>query len=345
MFSSKKSYTKIIVLILFITLLSNCKIVFYGVEQGIGQIKLVNKAVPIKKIMKDSLYADSIKTRLAFVEEVKQYAIDSLGLKKSKNYSTFYDQHGKQIVWIVYAAPKYKMEAYNWKYPILGKMPYKGFFNQKKAEREANKMKEQGFDVRIGNVSAWSTLGYFKDPILSNVLDRSDGELAELIIHELTHATVYVKGEAQFNENLASFIGINGAKKFLIHKYGKNSEKYNEYIGKLNDQELITNHFLKATKKLDSLYNTFEGKTDIKKDSLKTNMIEQIIIDMKNIPFYNTEIPERYWEKRELINNAFFAIYITYFMDLSQFEDQYKNEFNSNIKKYMKYIAKKYKSV
>lgn len=345
MIAYKNPFVKIVVLILFITLLSNCKIVFYGVEQGVGQIKLVNKAVPIKKIMGDTLYADSIKIRLAFVEEVRQYAIDSLGLKKSKNYTTFYDQHGKPIVWIVYAAPKYKMEVHNWKYPVLGKMPYKGYFKQKKARREANKMKEKGFDVRIGIVSAWSTLGYFKDPILSNVLNRSDGELAELIIHELTHATIYVKGEAQFNENLATFIGVNGSKKFLIYKYGKDSEKYAEYIGELNDHDLITNHFLEATTKLDSLYNTFEGKTDTQKDSLKTSMIEQTIINLKDIPFFNTEIPDLYWAKKELINNAFFAIYMTYYMDLSQFEEEFKNEYNSNIKEYMDYITSKYKSV
>ncbi len=326
-------------------MLSNCKIVFYGIEQGIGQLKLVNNSVPIEKIMEDSLYADSVKNRLRFVAEVKQYAIDSLGLKKSKNYTTFYDQHGEPIVWIVFAAPKYKMEAYNWKYPVVGKLPYKGYFKKEKAENEASKMREKGFDVRVSTVSAWSTLGYFRDPILSNVLFRSKGELAELIIHELTHATLYVKGEAQFNENLATFIGVNGAKKFLISKYGKNSEEYFEYTGKLEDEEKLASYFLDATKKLDNLYNTFEGITDVQKDSLKNEKINEIIISLQDISFFDKEIPSRFLAKKDLINNAFFAIYITYYMDLYQFEEQYKNEFNSNIKEYMLFITEKYKSV
>lgn len=339
----KRNIIKISFILIFIVLLSNCKIVFYGIEQGIGQIKIVRKSVPITQILQDTTYADSLKKKLRIVQEARSFAIDSLGLSQSKNYTHMYDQKGKDINWVVFASEKYKIEPFNWKYPVLGKMPYKGYFDYKKAWREAERLRAKGYDVKIRTVAAWSTLGYFRDPILSNSLFTSDGELAELVIHELTHATIYVKGKSQFNENIATFVGFEGAKRFLIQKYGKNSPQYKEYIGVLSDEKKIVNHFIQSAKVLDSLYSSFTSEmTNAQKDSLKAKTIKNIVLQMSEIDFYDKKIPSYYSKNVSGINNAYFALLRTYYMDLSAYDEELQQN-NSNLKKYISFAKEKYK--
>ena len=335
---------RIILILILILLLSNCKIVFYGIEQGIGQLKLIHNSVPIEEAVEDSIFADSLTEKLLLIEEIKRYAIDSIGLKESKNYTTVYNQKGKPIVWIIYATPRYIMKAHLWKYPVVGELPYIGFFKKHKAKKEIEKFEADGFDVRVGTVSAWSTLGYFKDPILSNVLYKSEGEIAELIIHELTHVTLFVKGEAQFNENLATFVGVTGAKKFLISKYGKNSKQYNEYIEILHDSEILANYFLKGGQKLDSLYNTFADETSEKiKEKQKKVLINNIIRSIDSLELFDKTLPEKFQKNIDKLNNAFFIGYIMYYTDVSALKNEYNQNFDQNLKKYMSYLCEKYK--
>jgi predicted aminopeptidase len=284
-----------------------------------------------------------MKVKLRFVQEIKKYAIDSLGLKKSKNYEKVYDQKGETIVWIIYAAPRYEMSAYNWDYPVVGKLPYKGYFKKEKAIKERKKMILLGYDVRMGTVSAWSTLGYFKDPILSNSLYQTEGELAELIIHELTHSTIFLKGQAQFNENLATFIGEEGAKLYLIDKYGESSKEYLDYIGTLNDSKKFSQHILKGSIQLDSLYKSFTNKLDTtQKQKLKTETIYEIVKNIDTLSLYDTTISTKFLNKISLINNAFFVGYITYYESQNEFNDEYFKNYYPDLKKYIEFLIEKY---
>ena len=340
---TKHPIFRLVLLFVLILFLSNCKIVFYGIEQGIGQMKLIRNSVPIDDVLQDSLFADSLKEKLLLVREIKQYAIDSIGLKESKNYTTLYDQKGKTIVWILYAAPKYKMEAYMWKYPVVGELPYIGFFKKPKAKKEIEKLKSKGYDVSTGTVAAWSTLGYFKDPILSKALYYSEGELAELIIHELTHVTIFVKGESQFNENLAIFVGINGAKQFLIYKYGINSKEYKDYIGHLYDSNKLANYFIETGNQLDSLYNSFsENMLETEKEEQKNNMLTNIINSLDTLEFYDRTLANKYQNNKAIINNAFFMGYKTYYSDVSEFQREYEESYNSNLSNYIIFLSEKH---
>ncbi|MBN1251224.1 MAG: aminopeptidase [Bacteroidales bacterium] len=333
-------------LLLISLIISNCNLIFYGIEQGAGQIKILTNAKPIKKFMQDSLYPDSLKQKLILVEQIKKYTIDSLGLNPSKNYNTLYDQKGKDILWVVIAAEKYKMKEYLWKFPVLGKLPYKGFFKKHKAINEAEKLKNKGFDSQVSTVSAWSTLGFFKDPILSEMLNRPTGEIARLIIHELTHSTLFIKGDAEFNENLATFVGDEGAKQFLIDKYGIKSNYYKEYIGELIDIENFSAHVLKGAEKLDSLYNKFpKNISDIEKDDLKTKLITKIIKDLDTIKFHNNHDFSNLTDSSNIPNNSFFIGYITYRKNQNQFYTEFKEKYNSDFKKYLNYLKSKYKSI
>jgi predicted aminopeptidase len=335
-----------LLMFLLIILIGNCKLVGYGLEQGIGQIKIIRNARPIPEMLKDSVISDSLKRKLSLVEEIKRFAIDSLGLNPSKNYNTFYDQKGKPILWITVGSQAYKIESYTWKFPIVGRVPYKGFFDKEDAIKEAEKLKAEGFDSRVGTVSAWSTLGFFKDPILSDMLDQSEGQIARLIIHELTHSTLYVKGNAQFSENLATFIGDEGAKFYLQQKYGALSKEYLEYIGELNDLEKFSDHILRGSMQLDSLYSNFNpGLNDSLKKEQKYVLIQKIMNDLDTINFYVPTKFSRLQNPNSLPNNAFFVGYVTYHKEQGEIWDDFSNQFNSNFRAYLVYLKSKYQSV
>jgi predicted aminopeptidase len=327
--------------IIAIIFLSNCKLVTYIAKQGTGQLRILRNARPISEMLQDPNVSDSLKNKLLLVQQIKQFAYDSLGLKPSKNYNTFYDQKGKPILWVAVGSHAYKMEAYQWKFPILGKMPYKGYFKEEEAIKEANRLTQKGFDSRVATVSAWSTLGYFKDPILSQMLNQSEGQIARLVIHELTHSTLFIKGNVQFNENLATFVGDEGAKQYLKNKYGAESAEYKQYIGELNDVVLFSEHILRGAKKLDSLYARFTpGLPDSSKKEQKYKLIEQIINELDTISFYENITFSRL--KSKLPNNAFFMGYITYHHDQGEIWDEFKNSFNSDFRAYLNFLQKKY---
>ena len=132
--------------------------------------------------------------------------------KKTKNYSTFVNLHRPYVTYIVSAAPKNELKYYTWYFPIIGSVPYKGYFNEAGANGEARDLASEGYDTYVRGVTAYSTLGWFKDPILSSMLAYSDYDMVNTIIHETVHTTIYIKSNANFNERLASYLGDLGAR-------------------------------------------------------------------------------------------------------------------------------------
>ena len=219
----------VIVLVLFITAAFNYELIVYGIGQGNGQFKILWNAQPVEKLLASNEVPDSLKQKIRLVEDIRQFAFDSLGLTRNENYTTIYDQKGKEILWVVTACEPYQFIPRIWSFPIIGSFTYKGFFDLEKAKKLAIELKEEGNDVDIRSVSGWSTLGWFKDPILSNMLFDDDGELASTIIHEITHGTLFIPDSMTFNENLASFIGNQGAIKFLSSTNGNDAPAVIEF--------------------------------------------------------------------------------------------------------------------
>jgi hypothetical protein len=185
---------------------------------------------------------------------------------------------------------------------------------------------KKGYDTDYDVVSGWSTLGWFKDPVLSSMLMKKEGNLANLIIHELTHGTLYIRDNVEFNENLASFIGDKGAEKFLADTYGTTSEQYCSYEEGKFDMALYSSHILKGATRLDSLYKTFTFKTPLPlKETLKEAYIKKIIVDGNFLPFYKKSRFSKLFGKGKMPNNAFFIDYKRYRSKQNQFEIEYKN--------------------
>jgi predicted aminopeptidase len=311
-------------------------LVSYGIDQGIGQLKIVWQARPVTEVLNDPGISDSVKVKLRLIEEIKKFAIDSLGLKASKNYSTLYDQHGKPALWVLTASEQYNLKPYEWKFPVVGKVSYKGFFIYENGKKEEEKLKRDSFDTDFQPTSAWSTLGWFRDPILSNFLFRNEGQIAELIIHEMTHATLYVKSSVDFNENLASAVGEEGAEKFLIAEHGDSSTELLEYRNRNEDYNRFASHMLSGAKQLDSLYQSFtQNETRGKKATLKQQLIGEIVSSLDTVSFHNKKRYAKIFSVNHLPNNAYFLGFTRYDAQKEEMKKELREKFHHDIKKYL----------
>jgi predicted aminopeptidase len=315
-------------------------LVSYAARQGYGQLNIVWRARPVNEFLVDPNFPDSLKKRLLFIDEVRKYAIDSLGLKDTENYKTMYDQKGKEIMWVVMACKPFALEPKEWEFPIVGTVPYKGFFNEKLAIQLKTELEKEGWDVIVRNPGGWSTLGWFTDPILSKMLNRSEGDLANLIIHEMSHATIFVKDSIDFNENLATFIGDRGTEKFLTDRYGEISLQYRTYIEEDKDYIKYVDHMLRGARYLDSLYKGMKEDLPLsKKLELKKTAIAHIVNELDTLSLALASKPSERFRSR-LPNNAYFMNFRQYQEKQGTFWDE-RARFAS-LREYIAYLSEKY---
>ncbi len=313
----------------------------YGIQQGIGQLKIVWQARPVKEVMEDPAFPDSLKARLSLIAEIRRFAIDSLGLKDTENYTKVYDQKGQEIMWVVTASEAFKLKPKLWHFPIVGSVPYKGFFDKEKAKALRNELDKEGWDTSVRNPGGWSTLGWFKDPILTGMLDDSDGGLASTIIHEMVHATIWVKDSVDFNENLASFIADTAAYTFLAAKYGKDSRPYLDYRNSEKDYRKYSDHMLRGALKLDSLYTTLKEQDFVsKKRQVKNDFILRIVNSLDTLPLLRVKKPSKRFSKR-LPNNAYFMGFRHYHAKLPTFKKEFDRSFKGDLRSYIKFLSLK----
>lgn len=329
-----------VVIIIIISVAIYWPLISYGVRQGIGQLEIIIKAKPTSEFLQDPAFPDSLKAKLRLIEEVRRFAIDSLGLKDTENYKTLYDQKNQEIMWVVQACEPFELKPKQWHFPIVGSVPYKGFFNKDKALQLRKELEEEGYDVSVRNPGGWSTLGWFNDPILSGMLDRSEGDLAGLIIHEMVHATIFVKDNVDFNENLADFIGDTAAYHFLKHRYGIESKPYLDYLHSDQDYRKYTRHILRGTRSLDSLYTSMKNDPIEVKKEKKEKMIAQIVNTIDTLKLYRPRQTSSV--KRKLPNNTFFMSYRLYRAKQSTFEKELNEKFNGNLRAYIIYLSEKH---
>lgn len=177
-------------------------------------------------------------------------------LKPTDNYTTYFDTRGRPVSWAVTASRKDRFAPYTWWFPIIGTVPYKGHFDKEDALDEARDLEAEGFDVSVGPVGAYSTLGWFSDPIFSSMLEDTEDEIVELILHELTHSTLYVNGQGDFNESLASFVGREGALEFIARKWGVDSPVYRRAADRFADEDKIDAFMHELFEEFDAYYKS-----------------------------------------------------------------------------------------
>jgi predicted aminopeptidase len=190
---------------------------FYG--QAIsGQLEILRESRPNPQVCKDSATSPALRRQLAAVERIRRFASDHLSLPGSASYGKYADLKRKHVVWVLYAAPEFSLHAKTWHYPAIGEMDYRGYFREQDSVALSSQLKREGYDVFIGGVDAYSTLGWFHDPVLNTFVNYPDIDLAETIFHELTHRKVFHSGDTVFNESLANTVAEEGVKRWLQHE-------------------------------------------------------------------------------------------------------------------------------
>lgn len=203
----------------------------YLLQAGEGQLDLLCRARSIDSAVANEDLDPQTRRLLGDVPNIKAFASRN-GLVPTKSYEDFVDLERPYVVWVVSAAPPLSLEPKRWSFPIVGSVPYLGWFDKHLARNHADQMAADGWDVDMRGSSAYSTLGWFNDPVLSSMIERApdaDGELANVILHESVHATIYVAGQSEFNEGLATFVGDHLTVLYLTERFGGQSTQLIEW--------------------------------------------------------------------------------------------------------------------
>ena len=261
-------------LILFSVFTSGCSTVGYIWQAGRGQLSLMNQARPIEDVLKDPREAPRVKRMLASIDGIKSY-VESRGLKRTHNYQEYVKLDREAVSYVVTASDPLKFEPKLWSFPVVGSFSYLGYFSVEPARALAEELRAQGYDVDVRGAQAYSTLGWFKDPVLSSMLPETDDEiggLVNVVIHESVHATVYIPGQTSFNESLASFVADKMTPDYLASKFGEQSVELKKYAEDDHARDQRVHLFVNAYQELEGVYTsaaTKESKLAQKEKILK----------------------------------------------------------------------------
>jgi predicted aminopeptidase len=298
-------------------LLSGCG-VGYLWHVTVGQATLLARQQAIDDVLlHDSQLSGSERQKILLILAVRTFAAEHLGLNVSDSYTTFVRVDGPYVTYTVSAAPKDSLHPYVWRFPIVGRVPYKGYFKKEYALQEEQTLAAAGYDTYVRGVRAFSTLGYFNDPVLSCMLTYTDAALINTIIHELLHQTVWIKGSVSFNESLANFVGEHGTLAYLAQRYGASSPEVQHYQDVLADAKIFESYMQALIERLQTLYQQPISRDD------KLHRREQIFADAKAayptvFPTMKTTYYQRYFERRTL-NNAVLMSFRQYHDDTTFF--------------------------
>lgn len=191
------------------TALSGCSIGYY-LHSASGQAALMARRVPIAEAVDDQTIPEAVRARLRRVQTARAFASNALGLPPDKGYRTYASLDRDYAVWSVTATGEFSLQPEEWCFPVAGCVSYRGYFSETKARAFASKLERRGLDVAVRGVAAYSTLGYFDDPVLSTMMRWDDSQLVAIIFHELAHQLLYVKNDTPFNESFASVVEAEG---------------------------------------------------------------------------------------------------------------------------------------
>ena len=213
--------TKLICAVLLAIMLPGCASLGYYYQAFEGQMQIWHRSRPIEQVIADEHTPEAVKERLALVLRIREFASAELALPDNGSYRNYADLQRPFALWNVFATTEFSVTPKEWCFPFAGCVGYRGYFSQTAAEQFANNLKRDGLDVFVSGVPAYSTLGWFDDPVLNTVVGYPEAELARLIFHELAHQVVYVPGDTMFNESFAAAVEQDGVERWLARTGGK----------------------------------------------------------------------------------------------------------------------------
>ncbi len=204
--------------------LSGCSTLSYYAQSVNGQYELLRKRRDIEAMLVDPHTSAALRRRLALALRIREYAASALALPDNASYRSYTDLQRTFVAWNVFATPEFSLEPLRWCFPWVGCLSYRGYFARDDAREFGERLRQRGYDVFIGPVPAYSTLGWFDDPLLNTMMNRPDPELAGLLFHELAHQKLYLKGDSAFNESFATTVEREGVRRWMLatvqpHRY------------------------------------------------------------------------------------------------------------------------------
>jgi predicted aminopeptidase len=196
-------------------MLASCSSLNYYAQAAQGQLNLLSDARPIDEWLSDQNTEPKLKLRLATARQIRSFAVQELGLPDNQSYRNYASLARPFVLWNVVATPELSLRPVQWCFPVAGCVSYRGYYSKEDAQAYASELRAEGNDVQVGGVPAYSTLGWFSDPLISTFIYYPDAELARLLFHELSHQVLYVQGDSQFNESFASAVEEAGVERWL----------------------------------------------------------------------------------------------------------------------------------
>src|SRR5207249_4706817 len=273
----------------------------------------------IAKLIADTTTPAALRQRLALVLAARAYAADSLGLAVGKTYTSYVDVGRDTLLLVLSASRRDKLREVTWSYPIVGVVPYKGFFNANRARREAQQHDAQGLDVFLRPSGAFSTLGYLSDPLFSTAMSRDTMELVATVIHELAHNTLYVKSQTPFNESFASFVGYRGAEAFFRAR--RDTADAKRAAARWRDERTLDVLWAELARRLDSAYA--ESLSESQLERARTTLFGWARAQLTGAVGQSLETYDWRWFAQAPLNNAVVIAERLYRLDLNLFDEVY----------------------
>ncbi len=309
----------IALLVLLLITPTGCYLSRAAWEEG----KILARRQPIAELVAARSTDSLVRRKLSLVLAARQYAQDSIRLATKESFTTYSKLDRDTLVLVLSAAYRDRLEPYTWWFPIVGRVPYKGYFDFEDARQAARSFEERGFDVSLRPTSGFSTLGWFNDPLTSTTLARDTLELVNTVIHEVTHNTFYAPGQAVFNESFASFVGARGAAAFFRSRGQEQAALRVE--AEWADDKILGDFWTQLSNTLDSAYAAHPDNRDWRiavRDTVYANarrtLVSEIGPKLHTIgPFYVQRVP---------LDNASLLARRVYAQDLDLFDQVYFRE-------------------
>jgi predicted aminopeptidase len=287
------------------------------------EAKILRRREPISEVIRQPATPPAIREKLKVVLAARNYAKDSIKLRTKDSFTTYSRLDHDTLVLVVSAAYRDTLKPYTWWFPIVGSVPYKGYFDFAAAKRDAQKLYDDGFDVYVRPSDAFSTLGFFNDPLLNTTLRADSITLANTVIHELTHNTFYASGQAPFNESFAMFVGARGSAAFFRSRGQEAAARRIE--AEWDDDKLLARFWSRVIRAVDSAYAAHPDSKTARiaaRDSVyartRIALVKEIAPQFKTInPLY---------AERVTLNNAALLARRVYATDLDVFDRVFQKE-------------------
>jgi predicted aminopeptidase len=298
-----------IVRLLLVLCLGACSSPAYYLQAMSGQQKLMRSRQDIQTLLNNPATSTELAGHLHTAEQIKTFAQTSLDLPVEGSFSSYVEVDGEALVWNVIATPEFSLQPKKWCFPVAGCVPYRGYFKQQKAQDSAQHLSDKGMDVIVSPAAAYSSLGWFNDPLLSTMLSGSDTRLAAYLFHELAHQRLYIKNDGLFNEGYASFVEDTGVRAWL--EFNQQQDGLQKWLELQDVSKDFSSLVGKARARLAALYLSNETASVMRRR--KAGIFKTLELDYQKLSDESWQ-GKRYYSSwfKEPLNNARLALFNTY---------------------------------